>query len=81
MDILEELYFICTEEGLTIKEEPANIISKVENKFCKKLKGAEKKLFYDYADTYSEYATLCAIEGFKHGFKAGCNVAEEMFNL
>ncbi|MCL2638758.1 MAG: hypothetical protein FWD48_10375 [Oscillospiraceae bacterium] len=79
--ILEELYYICIEEGLKIKREPADIITKNENKLCKMLKGKKKKIFHDYMDAYSEYTTLCAIEGFKHGFKAGCNVAEELFNL
>ncbi|MCL2697170.1 MAG: hypothetical protein FWE74_03700 [Oscillospiraceae bacterium] len=79
--IIEELYYICTEEGMTIESKPADIITKNENKICKMLKGKKKRIFHDYMDAYSEYATLCAIEGFKHGFKAGCNVAEEMFNL
>ena len=79
-NILEEMYDTFV-ESLTIKGGSGRTICKIEDKLCKKLKGKEKKLFYDYMNAYSEYADLCAAEGFKHGFKIRCDIAGELSDI
>ena len=78
--ILEELFFTYS-AALLIESDCANTISNAENKLCKMLKGKEKRLFSDYECAYSQYATLCAIAGFKNGFKLGCEFAQELSEL
>jgi len=78
--ILEELYFTYS-AALRIESDCANTISNVENKLYKMLKGKKKQLFSDYECACSQYATLCAIAGFKNGFRMGFDLAREMSEL
>ncbi|MCL2696593.1 MAG: hypothetical protein FWE74_00770 [Oscillospiraceae bacterium] len=79
-DILEELYFMF-EPAVKIKGESPQIISRAENKLCKKLKGKNRKLFNDYELAYSNYNALTAIESFKQGFKKGFDFAAELSKI
>jgi len=78
--ILEEIYYIF-DEGTPIEGDSMNIIDKVENKFCKKLKGKEKELFYDYTIAYAEFASLCSLASFKKGFNMGFKFANELSDI
>ncbi|MCL2696628.1 MAG: hypothetical protein FWE74_00945 [Oscillospiraceae bacterium] len=75
-NLLDEIYDIL-EPAVIIKGSSPQIIDRVENRFYKKLKDKEKKLFSDYEMAYSELCAIVAAENFKKGFKAGlCFIRE-----
>ena len=79
-NILDKIYCIL-EPAVTIKGGSSDIIDRAERKFCKKLKGKEKKLFNDYELAYSQFNAITATESFKQGFKVGFDFAKEMEEL
>ena len=75
--LIEELYYIL-EPAVTIKGKSSKIISRAENKLCKRLKGRDKQMFGDYEAAHSEFTALTAVESFKQGFKTGCRFMREV---
>jgi hypothetical protein len=76
-NLLDEIYDILN-GGVIIEGDSPRIINHTENKLCKRLKGKEKDLFYDYITAYSEFNALTAVESFKVGFKTGFDFSKEL---
>ena len=82
---IEEFYYgtiepqeLSPELGSSLKKK-LNSLVKNEDEFKEKLSEDEKRMFENYADSYSEFLGMCTADSFISGFRLGAKFTHDVF--